>query len=70
MKNKLHTSKVNFRVLHNTSVPNQYEVRVNGNPQQMDVQNLSGCYATVFWVVGPYITLESIRDVSRVFFRP
>jgi len=33
MKNKLHNSKVNFRVLHNTSVPNQYEVRVNGNPQ-------------------------------------
>src|SRR5438128_10267016 len=36
----------------------------------VDIQNLSGCCATIFWPVGPCIVLESIRDASRGLARP
>src|SRR5438128_2279401 len=38
--------------------------------KQVDVQNLSGCCATIFWPVGPCIVLESIRGASRGLARP
>jgi hypothetical protein len=39
-------------------------------PKQVDVQNLSGCYITLFWVVGPCIVLESMGALPRVGAQP
>src|SRR5438105_14896583 len=38
--------------------------------KQVDIQNLSGCCATIFWAVGPCIVLESFRGASRGLARP
>jgi hypothetical protein len=32
----------------------------------VDIQNLSWCFATVFWAVGPCIVVESNSDAYRV----
>jgi hypothetical protein len=37
---------------------------------QMDIQNLLGCYVTVYWAVGPCPVLEPIRVASRGLAHP
>ena len=71
MKNKLHTSKVNFRVLHNTSVPNQYEVGVNGNPQNKWTSRIyQGATPLFFGSLGRISRWNPLGTCLEFFFDP
>jgi hypothetical protein len=37
---------------------------------QVGIQNLLGCYVTVYWAVGPCTVLEPIRVASRGLAHP
>ena len=58
------------RASNGTGPTSNFHLSQRESSKQMDVQNLSGCCATIFWPVGPCIVLESIRGASRGLARP
>src|SRR5438128_4588430 len=53
------------RASNGTNPTSNFHLSQRESSKQVDVQNLSGCCATIFWPVGPCIVLESIRGASR-----
>src|SRR5438128_2895963 len=58
------------RASNGTSPTSNFHLSQRELSKQVDVQNLSGCYATIFWPVGPCIVLESIRACPGVLHAP
>src|SRR5438132_3554794 len=58
------------RASNGTSPTSNFHLSQQESSKQVDVKNLSGCCATIFWPVGLCIVLESIRGASRGLARP
>src|SRR5438034_11448124 len=58
------------RASNGTGLTSNFHLSQRESSKQVDVQNLSGCCATIFWPVGPCIVLESIRVRPGVLHAP
>ena len=58
------------RASNSTSVMSKYYLSRRESSKQVDVQNLSRCCVTVFWVVGPCIVSGPMGARHRIGARP